>query len=189
MTDHDLGTVAALAVGAVGFKSRQMNTPYRVVADGYAAVSGLMRHAERGDHGRREVSEGGQEADRPWDWTIDGAPLEIGRHDRSLRTQSLGPEPPRQAQPLRRMDTGALGSFGFRASQTRWIRLGRIAIADISRLAAPGATEGCKAGLVTPHPQHVTMLAPMRFERPAQRTRHIVDAEPTFGKLIDGIEA
>jgi hypothetical protein len=50
------------------------------------------------------------------------------------------------------MDTGALGSFGFRASQTRWIRLGRMAIADISRLAAPGAMEGCKAGLVTPHP-------------------------------------
>jgi hypothetical protein len=86
------------------------------------------------------------------------------------------------------MDTGALGSFGFRASQTRWIRLGRMAIADGSRLAAPGAMEGCKAELVTPHPQHATTLAPMRFERPAQRTRHIMDAKPTVGQLIDGIE-
>src|SRR5260370_15772624 len=164
MTDHDLGTVAALAVGAVGFKSRQMNTPHRIVADGYAAVSGLMRHAERGDHGRREVSESGQEADRPWDWTIDGAPLEIGRHDRSFRPQSLGPEPPRQAQPLRRMDTGALGSFGFRASQTRWIRLGRIAIADISRLAAPGPMESCEAVPDAPHPQPVNPRRPFRIE-------------------------
>jgi len=86
------------------------------------------------------------------------------------------------------MDTAALGSFGFRASQTRWIRLGRMAIADGSRLAAPGAMEGCKAGLDAPHSQHVATLAPMRFERPAQRTRHIVDAEPTVGQLINGIE-
>jgi hypothetical protein len=87
------------------------------------------------------------------------------------------------------MDTGALGSFGFRASQARWIRLGRMAITDISGLATPGTMECCKAGLDAPHPQHVTTLATMRFERPAQRTRHIVDAEPTVGQLIDGIDA